>query len=158
MSEGKEEIIIDVDTGDSNSDEQSAKKITKQLAPVTKFFIIIFSALLIYHFITSWIANRKINVLTTEVGELKLENQKLSEKVQKLTKALSETKTNLNFVDTDRLKKSNEINELKTILDSLKKNIPEGSKLLVQRLEKKIQEWEVYQKALEETLKNRPDK
>jgi len=158
MSEGKEEIIIDVDNGEEKSNEQSSKKVTKQLAPVTKFFIIIFSALLIYHFVTSWIANRKINALTTEVGELKLENQKLSENLKNLTKVLSETKTNLNFVDTDRLKKSNEINELQTILDSMKKNIPEGSKLLVQRLEKKIKEWEEYQKNLEESLKNRPDK
>jgi len=158
MSEGKEEIIIDVDNGEEKSNEQNSKKVTKQLAPVTKFFIIIFSALLIYHFVTSWIANRKINALTTEVGELKLENQKLSENLKNLTKVLSETKTNLNFVDTDRLKKSNEINELQTILDSMKKNIPEGSKLLVQRLEKKIKEWEEYQKNLEESLKNRPDK
>ena len=158
MSEGKEEIIIDVDNGEEKSNEQSSKKVTKQLAPVTKFFIIIFSALLIYHFVTSWIGNRKINALTTEVGELKLENQKLSENLKNLTKVLSETKTNLNFVDTDRLKKSNEINELQTILDSMKKNIPEGSKLLVQRLEKKIKEWEEYQKNLEESLKNRPDK
>ena len=158
MSEGKEEIIIDVDNGAESSNDDGSPKAVKQLAPVTKIFIIIFSALLIYHFISSWMANRKINDLTTQVGELKLENQKLLEKSQNLEKSLATTKTNLDFVDSDRFKKSNEIKELTTIIDSMKKNIPEGSKLLVQKLERKIQQWEEYQKNLEKTLKSRPDK
>lgn len=165
MSEGKDEIIIDVETGDDGTQEKIPQKPAKQLAPVTKFFIVTFSALLIYHLVSSWMANRKINELnekisglTSEMGDLKLENQKLSDRASSLTNDLSKTKTNLDFIDSDRLKKSNEINELKTIIESLKKNIPEGSKLLVQSLENKLKLWEEYQKTLEKTLKSRPDK
>jgi len=158
MSEGKEEIIIDVDDGAENSNNTTPPKATKQLAPVTKFFICIFSALLIYHFVSSWMANGKINNLTTQVGDLKLEVQKLTDKNQSLEKKLNETKTNLDFVDKDRVTKINELGELNKIIETMKENIPQGSKLLVEKLEKKIQEWEAYHKSLEETLKTRPNK
>ena len=152
----KEEVIIDVVEDDFSSEDQAPPQAVRKISFFTKFFVTIFSALLIYHLVTSWIANRKISTLTEEVGKLKLENQTLTDKVSRLSSDLTKTKTNLDYVESDSQKKTLEVNELKTIVDSMKKNAPEGSRLLIERLEKKLALWEEYYKTLDKTLKERP--
>lgn len=163
MSEDEKEEIITSD--ESTETSQVEKKPSKKLSFITKFFLLAFTVLLIFHFVTNWIAtekveeqNTEISDLNKEISDLKLSNQQLEAKVKTLDEGLKKAKTNLEFVDLDRVKKANEIQELKEILESLKKNIPDGSKLVIQRLEKKLHAWENYYKSLDEILKNRPVK
>ena len=153
----KEDVIIDV-IEENSADDQIPPEPVRKISFFTKFFVTIFSALLIYHLVTSWMANNKISSLTEEVGKLKLENQTLNDKVSKLSSDLTKTKTNLDYVESDSQKKTLEVNELKTIIDSLKNNAPEGSRLLIERLENKLSSWEDFYNTLDETLKSRPGK
>ena len=141
------------------------QKPAKKLSFITKFFLFAFTVLLVFHFATNWLSTEKINEqanqlseLNKEISNLQLKNQELSVKVKTIESELGKAKTNLEFVDSDRVKKASEIEELKQILSMLKKNIPEGSKLVIERLEKKLESWEDYYKTLDETLKNRPAK
>ncbi|MCM8526320.1 MAG: hypothetical protein NE327_07380 [Lentisphaeraceae bacterium] len=163
MSEDKkEELITDIlDEPDFPEDRKPAKK----LSFITKFFLFAFTVLLIFHFVTNWIATEKIDKqadqlsqLNKELSDLKLQNQELVGKVKNLESELAKAKTNLEYVDTERSKKAAEINELNKILSTMKTNVPEGSKLMIERLEKKLADWENYYKSLNETLKKRPAK
>lgn len=160
MSEETKEEIVEAENVESLPEE---KKQPKKLAFITKFFLFAFTVLLIFHFATNWLSTEKINEQSTEISELnkeisnlKLSNQELLNRVKNLDEGLSKAKTNLEFVDLDRVKKANEIQELKTILEALQKNVPEGSKLVIQRLEKKLEAWEEYYNSIDEVLKKRP--
>lgn len=160
----KEEIILDAEV-DHVSSAADAPEPSKGISYVVKFLLFCFAVLLIYHLVNGWLTDKKISELQDRVtglnqsiNDLKLENQKLTMKSEKLLDELTKTRTNLEFIDGDRLKKSNEIVELQNIVNSFQKNLPDADKLILQRLEKKLQSWEEYYKALNSTLKNRPEK
>lgn len=163
MSEEDKEETKNSEVGAESPKEET--KPSKKLTFITKFFLFAFTVLLIFHFVTNWISTEKVSTQNTEISDLnkdisslKLTNQELSAKVKNLGKLLQKAETNLEFVDLDRVKKANEIQELTAILSTLQKNIPEGSKLVIQRLEKKLQAWEEYYKSLNEVLEKRPVK
>lgn len=161
----KEEIIIDVEEEqvDSKAESPEPPEPVKKVSFIVKFLLFAFCALLIYHLVTKWMSDSRIDkmsadisVLHKEISDLKVANQKLISEKDNLIKELKKTKTNLDYVDTDRLKKSNEIGELKTIVEAMKKDLPEANRLIINRLEGKIKAWEEYYNALNEALKKRP--
>ncbi len=154
MSEEKAGLIIE-----SEQDDYPQKKLSFQ----TKFFSGMFAILLIYHFISSWTSSSKISGLNDqateankEISALKLKNQKLELALKNSVLELKELNSNLKYVESERQLKIEEAKDLNLIIEAFKKNLNEGSKLEIRRLEHRIQEWEAYLKKIQDTLGERP--
>ena len=161
--ESKSEIIIDVENPDKGSEEKTSNQPLKKLSFQTKFFFAVFAILLTYHFFSSWSSNSEISALNEKnreankkISDLELKNQKLDLAVKEFTNTLKEAKSNLKYVESDRQDRIDEIKELIARIEAYKKDLNEGSKLEIVHLEKKLAQWEKYQKNIEALLKTRP--
>jgi cell division protein FtsL len=161
----KSEIIIDVESPGNEKERRSDENTGpgKKLSFQTKFFFGIFAVILIYHLISSWSSGRQISDLNEkltdankQISSFELKNQALELKVSQFTTNLHEAKSNLKYVETARQVSIEEGKKLTDVLAGFKKNLNEGSKLEIARLEQKLAEWEVFQKSVEDILKKRP--
>jgi hypothetical protein len=155
MNEDKSGLIIESDS----MDDYPIKKLSFQ----TKFFSGMFAALLIYHFISSWTSSSMVSDLNAqatkanqEISSLKLQNQKLELALKASALELKELNSNLKYVESARQVKIEEAKDLNVIIEAFKKDLNEGSKLEIGRLERRIHEWEAYLKKIQETLGKRP--
>ena len=88
--------------------------------------------------------------------KLKLEKQKLVDDLQESRSTLKKTNEHLKLVDKDRKIQVAEAAELRKIIETIKVDAPQGSKLLIERLERKLAKWEEYYKAVNAVTKEHP--
>lgn len=158
----QEEILIDVDSSSSATDAETATP-AKKLSFQTKFFCTLFVLMLIYHFVSSISSASQINSLNSklrdadkQVSDLLLAKQSLELNLKNVNQSLDEAKSNIKYVESARQGSVDEVKTLTEIIAGFKKNLSEGKRLELLRLEERLLEWEEYQKSVEAVLTKRP--